>query len=71
MARQPNRVYKTPDKHTGEGLDTYEYTNDAGELIEMRVDRARTYRDGGAQGPHINAGPAGKKLKQHHPYDKP
>jgi RHS repeat-associated protein len=69
VGRQPNRVYKTVDKHTGEGLDTYEFTNDAGELIEMRVDRPRSYPDGGSQGSHINAGKKGEKLRQHYEYE--
>ena len=53
---------------TGRKLREEDYPTRDGESVTFRDDRATTYPDGGTQGTHINAGPTGGKLKQHHNY---
>jgi RHS repeat-associated protein len=65
-SQQAKQQYMTRDANTGKSLRTWDYTNSNGESITIREDRARTYPDGGQQGPHFNAGPTGAKLDQHY-----
>ena len=64
----PDRQYMTRDANTGQQLRTWDFTNVDGESVTIREDAARTYPDGGKQGPHFNAGPTGDKLPQHYYY---
>jgi hypothetical protein len=65
-SQQPDKTSTVRDKHTGQPLKVYEFTNSAGKKVTIRKDNPITYPDGGRQGPHFNAGPSGGKLKQHH-----
>ncbi len=66
VSSQPIDVFTVPDKINPQvQLKVFRFRNNAGELIDIRKDLPRTFPDGGFQGPHFNAGPAGGKLKQH------
>ena len=65
---KPDNVFTVYEKGTGKPLKVYEYTNIDGEKIQIRQDNPRSYKDGGSQGSHFNAGEAGSGLKQHYYY---
>ena len=76
QSKQPDKTIRPGTKEGDKkGLDDrnvvlYEYTNSDGEKIHIREDKPATYKDGGKQGPHFNAGPAGQPLEQHHNFLK-
>ncbi len=75
LVQQPISVTKVPDKvDPRKQLRQYEYINNKGQKITIREDVPREY-PGDAngkcnQGHYFNAGPSGRKLKQHFNFDK-
>lgn len=66
---QPEKIRDT--NNPGKFLYQYEFINDYGEEISIRLDNAVDYKDSNPnQGPHYNAGLKGTKLKQHHYFKK-
>ncbi|CAF3827830.1 unnamed protein product [Rotaria sp. Silwood1] len=76
---QPEKVTLVKDRNPearkngkyNQFIRQYTYKNADGHLIDLRHDTPRTYAEEGgigAQGPHVNAGPHGEKLHQHHWY---
>ncbi len=66
VSAQPLRTFRVADKGSpSKQLRVYEFMNNKGQHIHIRRDLPKSYQDGGYQGPHYNAGPAGGKLNQH------
>lgn len=66
---QPNRIEDR--NNPGQFCLQYEFKNDYGEEISIRLDNPAEYKNkNGNQGPHYNAELKGEKLKQHHNFKK-
>lgn len=66
---KPEKIPDTNNK--GKFLYQYNFINDYGEKISIRLDNPVDYHDSNPnQGPHYNAGPTGGNLRQHHYFEK-
>jgi hypothetical protein len=66
---QPEKI--ADRNNPGKFCYQYEFKNDYGEEISIRLDNPVDYNDSNSnQAPHYNAGKKGDKLKQHHYFKK-